>query len=139
MAILRALLHVSLPLVYQAAMVTVDYSEGGKRFRQLMFVVIEDMIKLKVGMWMSKSTIAFRAPAAEFKAALPIGLKVQQSVQINMDWLAAEMNGAAARTNTVAGTFQRSEVLDAQMVKNRMDTNAAINHQIQKILTKVEG
>jgi hypothetical protein len=89
-------------------------------------------------MWKNRSTIVFRAPAAQFDTALPICMKVQQSVQVNMDWLAKEMEASAGRTNTVAGTFKRTRELDADMVRNRMETNDAINRQIQKILTKVE-
>ncbi|NLH98697.1 MAG: hypothetical protein GX446_04290 [Chthonomonadales bacterium] len=135
---LRALLGVTLPMVYQANLVAVEYTEGGKRYRQLMFAAIEDSIRLGVGLWKSRSTIVFRAPVGQFGDAVATLQQVHNSIQINMEWLAAEMRAAEERTGTVAGTFKRIREIDADIVKNRQQTNEAINKQIQRVLTKVD-
>ena len=59
-------------------------------------------------------------------------------MQIDINWLVSEMKAAAARTGQVAGVFDDTRKLDADIVRNRMMTNDAIQTQIQKILTKVE-
>ncbi len=135
---LRALLKVPLPLVYKAFLVAVEYDEDGVHYRQLMFAAIEDSIKLGVGLWKSRSACVFRAPAASFDATLPIFTKIHQSIEVNMQWLEAEMKAAEERTGVVSGTFKRIREADAEITKNRRDTNEAIMKQIQKVLTKVE-
>ncbi|MDH7570413.1 MAG: hypothetical protein QHJ73_12605 [Armatimonadota bacterium] len=133
---LRAMLKIPVPLDYKAHLVLVEYTEGGTRFRQLMFVVIEDYGKVGVDLWKSRSTVVFRAPAAEFDAALPTFTKVQQSVQIDTGWLVKEMKAAAERTGQVAGVFDDLRKLDADIVRNRTETNEAIQKQMQELLTQ---
>jgi hypothetical protein len=135
---LRAMLHIPLPLDYKAFIVGVDYTEGDTRFRQIMFAVTEDHVKVGIALWKSRSTMIFRAPADQFDKALPILTKVQGSVQINNEWLAAEMQAAEERTGQVAGTFKRIREIDSDIVRNRQETNAAIQKQMQRILTKVD-
>jgi hypothetical protein len=135
---LRAMLQIPLPLVYKAFIVGIEYTEGNVRYRQIMFAVIEDSVKLGLGTWKSRSTMLFRAPADQFDKALPILTKVQGSVQINNEWLAGEMKGAEERTGQVKGVFDRIRKLDDDIVSNRAATNAAIQKQMQRILTKVD-
>jgi len=135
---LRALLGVTLPLVYRADLVAVEYTEGATKYRQLMFAATEDSIKLGVGLWKSRSTIVFRAPVAKFAAAVSTLQKVQNSIKVNHEWLAAEIKAAEERTGVVAGTYKRIRELDADIVRNRQATNEAINRQMQKLLTKVD-
>ncbi len=135
---LRALMGVTLPLVYQASLVAVEYTEGGVRYRQVMFAAVEDSIKLGIGLWKSKSTIVFRAPVAQFAKAVPILQKVQNSIEINMKWLQAEVRAAEERTGTVAGTFKHGRDTDASILRERQKTNAGINRQIQRLLIKVD-
>jgi hypothetical protein len=135
---LRALLGVTLPLVYRANLVAVEYTEGGTKYRQLMFAATEDSVKLGVGLWKSRSTIIFRAPAAQFASGIATLQKVQDSIKVNTEWLAAEMKAAEERMGTVAGTFNRIRELDADILKNRQATNDAINRQMQKLLIEVK-
>lgn len=134
---LRALLKITLPMTYRAGIVAVDYTEGAVRYRQVMFCITEDMSRMGLGMWKSRSTMLFRAPVARFGKMLPIFQKVQASVEVSPRWLLGEMKAATERTGEVAGTFAHSRELDAQITRSRRDTGEKVNRNMQSLLTEV--
>lgn len=135
---LRAALNITLPIVYSSSLVAVDYTEGGTRYRQLMFVIIEDMAKLGLGLWKSRSTIVFRAPIAAFGRWLPTLQTVNQSVSVNPKWLIAQMKAADERTGSVAETMWHSRVMNKAILDSRQEATRSVNEKMQRLLIRVK-
>ena len=55
-----------LQIRYDAAHVTMEYDEGGVRYRERIVVVTEDRGQAAAGQWCNRLTVVARAPAAEF-------------------------------------------------------------------------
>jgi hypothetical protein len=82
---------------YDAAVLSATYEEGGVRYKERMFAVVEDWGQLGAGMWGNKETLCFRAPAAEFEQWARVIALIQNSVKLNPQWIAGELRGQIER------------------------------------------
>lgn len=121
---------------WDAAAITVQYEEGGIAFVERLVAVVEDWGQLGAGMWKSKETYLFRAPAAQFNAWLPIVQRIQGSVQLDRAWLVKELEAAAARGEQVAGTMRDVNRIADEIAAHRRATNETINQQMYETLTQ---
>lgn len=78
-------------LQYDAACVTVSYQEGGVRYREKLYVLLEAMFPLGVGSWSNKNSYYMRAPEDEFATWEPILTHMRTSSRSNYAWQANEI------------------------------------------------
>jgi hypothetical protein len=137
---------------YDGGIVTFAYVEGGVRFEEKAYAVIENMGLMAAGMWSNKDTLLLRAPAGEFEAWEPILHHVQESVQINYQWLAREIasqeilsqsflnaqQASMARDRRMLEIQRHMQELDRQIVEHRQRTNAEIQNDAHLTLMNQE-
>jgi len=137
-----AALGVPVNFSYDGAIVTFAYVEGGIRFREKAYAVIENMGPMAAGMWSNKDTIIIRALEDELEAWEPILQHIQESVKINHQWLAQEIvsqeflsrsflnaqRASQARDRRMLEIQQHLQQLDREIVEHRQRTNAEIHN-----------
>ncbi len=126
------------PYFADAALVTVSYTEGGTRYKELLFVAVEGYSFQENGLWSNPLTVAARAPEAEYDAYGPVAKAVYNSFALNPIWLQAEMKGQADRSAIVTDTLRDISRVDAEISKNRAETMSKINDQEYLTLTGQE-
>jgi len=123
---------------YDAALLTVTYTEGGVRYREVLYTGIENLGPAAAGMWSNKDTLAARAPDAEFDAWKGVGETIRGSVRIDPAWLQGELRGQAERSQTAAETQRYLQDADNEITANRQRTNAEIRNDQYLTLTGQE-
>ena len=113
---------------FDAAMLTVTYDEGGVHYKEQMAAVIE-LIEGPTGWWTNHDTLMVRAPAAEFERMRPLFSAIQESIEGNPQWVAAENRGAAQRAHNALDTQRQLQEQQHQIVENRRKANAEIRHE----------
>lgn len=93
---------------YAAAVLTATYEEGGVRYKERMFALVEDWGQLGAGMWGNKETLYFRAPAAEFDYWARLLAVIQNSARPSPQWVAGELRGQIERGQIALRTQQSS-------------------------------
>ena len=138
MAALRLPAH----FAYDGGIVTFRYVEEGISFLEKAQVVIENMGPMAGGMWSNKDTVLARSPDGEFAAWEPILHHIQESVQLNWQWLAREIvnqeflsrqflnaqQAAIARDRRMLEIQQQMQTVDRQIAEHRTRTNAEIHN-----------
>lgn len=124
--------------VADAAMITVTYSEGGVRYRELLFVALEGYELMGTGLWSNPFTIVARAPESEYEAYGRVAKVVVNSFELNPLWFQGEAAGQIHRGGVAADTLRRLAEVDAQIARNRAETMAQINRQEYLALTDQE-
>ncbi|MBI5472974.1 MAG: hypothetical protein HY961_11570 [Ignavibacteriae bacterium] len=123
---------------YDAATMTVSYTQRGIKYKERLFTVIENWGELGQGMWGNKETVVFRAPENEFDKLAPIVSMIQNSVRVNSEWLAGELRGQAQRGEIVAKTNAEIQRIDREITEHRRRTNEEINNDMFLTLTGQE-
>jgi hypothetical protein len=121
-----------------AATLTLDYDEGGVRFREMLFVAVEGYAMMGAGLWDNAFTISARSPAAEFESYGPVARTVVNSFALNPRWLQGELEGQARRADLVQSTLKDISRVDAEIAKGRSDTMASIQREQYLTLTSQE-
>lgn len=127
-----------LGVTYDAAIVTVTYSESGTRYREVLYTAVENLGAVAAGLWSNKDTLAARAPDAEFDAWKGVGETIRGSVKIDPAWLRAELKGQAQRGQAAADTQRYLQNADREITDNRRRTNAEIRNDQYLTLTGQE-
>ncbi len=122
------------PLGYDLAGLVVDYTEGGRRFREAVVSCLIDF-RAAAAMWSNQYTLDLRAPADEADQWKPVLDIIRQSVQFNPQWVAAAVRAAGQRGKTVEETMKAIQSIDQQIYENRVKTNANIQHENYLLLT----
>lgn len=123
---------------YDAAIITVTYREGGVRYKEKMFCVIENWGQAGAGMWGNKDVFLVRAPEADFDEWAPVFSIMQESVRINPSWLAAEIRGQIERGEIAARTQSEVQRIERDITNHRQKVNAEINNDMFLTLTEQE-
>jgi hypothetical protein len=124
--------------IYDAAAVTVEYTEGGIRYRERMVTLIQDFGKVGVGLWSNMETHTFRAPAAEFDRWAAVAGVMLSSLQFNPQWIQGELRGQLQRIGTIQDVQATIQRIDKEIVAHRQQTNAEINQDMFLTLTGQE-
>lgn len=127
-----------LTFTYDAATLTVTYLENGRRYREKITGVVENWGQLGAGMWGNKETFFLRTPDDEFDKWQPVFAEIQNSVKINLKWLAGELWGQAKRGEIMIRSQQEAQRIGRQIVANRQKTNAEINNDMFLTFTEQE-
>jgi hypothetical protein len=123
---------------YEAGYVTLEYDEGGTRFRETLVVVIEDRGPAVAGQWCNRLTIALRAPAAEHERWAPLADVILTSTEIEPRWVAGELRGQMTRGQIAIDTQRQVQEIERAMVEHRRQTNAEIHNDVFLTLTEQE-
>jgi len=137
---------------YDGGVVTFTYVEGGVRYREDERVVIEDLGMMAGGMWSNKDTVIVRAPEEEYKSWEPVLRHIQESVELNHQWLAQEIvnqeflsrsflnaqQASMARDRRMLEVQQHLQEMDRQIVEHRQRTNAEIHNDAYLTLMSLE-
>ena len=124
--------------IYSAAVFDYTYNESGIRFRERAFCVIQDMGPYTAGMWKNRNTVVVRAPESTFGSWEALFLEIGESVVLNADWIAGELQGQKQRGNTMIRTVQDIARIGEEIQKGHAETTAKINHQAYLHLTNQE-
>ncbi len=125
-------------LSYDAALLTVLYSEGGIRYKETFFTAIEDYGHLMPGGWKNKSTFFARTPAEESKQWEPVAGIILSSVRLNPQWIAGEIQGQIKRGEIAAGVIRDVNRISREIAEHQQKTNAEINNDAFLTLTEQE-
>ena len=120
---------------YKAAMVELQYQEGGVNYQERMLVVIEDRGLLVAGQWSNLLTLAVRAPAGQLDAWEPVFRTISDSFVFEQEWLHKEIRGQITNAGVVADVQAEVQRIDAEITAHRQKTNAMINEQMYMNLT----
>lgn len=127
-----------LTMSYDAALLTVTYSEGGIRYKEKMIAVIENWGQLGAGLWGNKETFYLRAPVAQFEKWQRTFSIIQGSVNINPQWLRGEISGQMQRNKVMLQVMRDSRQIERSIVEHRQKTNAEIHNDMFLTLTDQE-
>ncbi len=125
------------PLRFDASGLVLDYTEGGRRYREALVSCLVDA-RAAAAMWSNLYTLDMRAPADEAQDWKPILDIIRQSVQFSPDWVAAVVRAAGQRGKTVEETMKAIQSIDQQIYASRTRTNAKIQHENYLMLTGQE-
>ena len=123
---------------YDAALITVIYTENGVRYKEKLVGVVEDFGQLGAGLWGNKETGLIRAPVDEFERWEPIFSVMRRSVIVNPEWVRGELRGQLQRSQILINTQQEIQRIDREIVEHRQKTNDEINNDMFLTLTDQE-
>jgi len=123
---------------YDAATMSLTYQESGSRYKEKMVTVIENWGQLGAGMWGNKETFLLRTPLNEFDQWQPIFSIIQNSVQLNTQWIVGELKGQIQRGQIFIETQQEIQRIGREIVAHRQKTNAEIHNDMFLTLTDQE-
>lgn len=123
---------------FDAAVVTVEYDEGGTAYREVLVSLIQDYGQLGAGMWENKETGFFRAPVAEFDKWAAVANVMTNSIDVNRQWLAGELRGQITRAGIAIDTQQELQRIEQEIVTHKQRTNAEIHNDMFLTLTGQE-
>jgi hypothetical protein len=124
--------RMGVPLNFQfdAALLVVEYQEGGAAWEEALYTAVQDWGSLGAGLWSNKDTFSMRAPAGGLEKAGRVVSVMLNSVALNPQWVAGEIQGQITRSEIALRTQQEIARLDREIVEHRRRTNAEINNQM---------
>jgi hypothetical protein len=121
-----------------AALVTFNYQDSGRAYREQIMGVTYTLGDLGAGLWGSKATVAARAPEEAKNKYDQQFLFTYTSVRINPEWLGRLMKAAAVRAGIAIDVQRYISQIDSEIVAHRQKTNADIQHENYLTLTGQE-
>ena len=125
------------PINVDAAKLVVEYSEGGRTYREESATAIVDFTGAAL-MWNNSRTYVFRAPVEEFDRWRRILAISHNSIKIDPRWLAGELKGQDERSRQVVKTMHEIQRIESEITANRRKTNEAIMEENYLMLTGQE-
>jgi len=118
---------------YSAGMITISYEEGGIRYREKLVAGI--VVMGLGGLWNNTRSLLVRAPEGEFDSLAPVFAIIQNSVKIDMQWLAGEIQGQIYRGQKSLQIQQDIQRIERETVEHRQQSNAEIHNDMYLTLT----
>lgn len=125
-------------LNYDAAIIVVEYSQGGVQWEDAFYTAIQDMGQAGVGLWSNKDSFSVRAPAGRLDAMRPTIDLMLNSVKLNPAWVQGEIQGQIQRGEIARRTQEEINRINREIVENRRRTNAEIQNQMHHNLMSTE-
>ncbi len=123
---------------YDAAMISVTYSEKGRQYEENFITAIMDMGPLAAGMWKNRFTVSVRAPKGELKSVEPLFANIGKSLKMNTDWITKEIKGQSKRAGIALKTTQEIIRIGREITEHRQKTNEIIQNDMYLTLTGQE-
>jgi hypothetical protein len=130
--------YLGIPFTYTAATITIAYTEGNTKYREIIVSATQDYGQLGAGLWKNRFSMYGRAPENEFDAWVPVLAEIIGSVVINMNWLTGELKGQVQRGEIQAEVLKQVQQLDDEILANQQKTNAEINNDMFLTLMEQE-
>jgi len=127
-----------LTMSYHAAMATIEYSENGRQYEEIIIAVIEDWGPVGAGMWGNKGCMYIRAPKGELEQWAPLLETIHTSVVIDTQWLIGELKGQQRRGAELIEVQQQIQNIDKDIAAHRQKTNVEIQNDMYLTLTEQE-
>jgi len=125
-------------LSYQAAIISLTYNENGTSYQETIVTVIENWGSLGAGMWGNKETFLIRTPLDKYDDWAPVFSIMQNSVELNLQWIVGEIQGQAQRGQIAIQTQQEMERIGNEITQHRQQTNSEIHNDMFLTLTDQE-
>ncbi|HPJ26624.1 MAG TPA: hypothetical protein PLA80_10785, partial [Synergistaceae bacterium] len=119
---------------HRAGMVTLEYPGKGEKIRESMVAVLRYLSLPGMVLWWSCSSFSAYAPAEEFNAWQPYIATSLNSFQPNLTWLVKLMALLDRNLQGIADVDTRVRQIDAEITRNRAETNAKIHRQMYPLL-----
>lgn len=116
------------PIRIESLAVTVEYTEGSRRYRESLMTTIADN-RAGALQWSNENTIMFRAPASQFESCKPVLDMIQSSRQANPRWLALVAKNAGQRAKSALETQAYINRVATEIAASRSKTQAEIRHE----------
>ena len=113
------------PMTFHAGFMVVEYTEGGARYKELLYTVLIDA-RASMAAWSNDFTTLMRAPAGEADAWKPVLDIVSNSVQFSPQWVAGETKGQGQRADTAMRVLEDMNRIDREIVAHRDRTRKEI-------------
>jgi hypothetical protein len=113
-----------------------DYMEDGVQYREVLLTGIVDMRAALT--WKNSRTLAFRAPASEFKKWRPVFDIMRGSVKFNPRWILSESKGQQQRAKIVTQVFNEIRRIDQEIVRHTTINREEIMNDNYLVLTGQE-
>jgi hypothetical protein len=122
------------PNQYDGLAMLVEYAEGGQRYREVLRTIITDS-RASAFMWSNEHTIHFRAPVNEFEAWKPALDVIFNSIELNLQWVAAVTRAMDQRGKMALDTQRYINKVANEIVENRRRTHAEIRYENYLFIT----
>lgn len=123
---------------YNATLVTVNYTDGGKVFEEKFVSAIMNLGQAGAGMWKNRYTFSFRAPKGQLQEYEPIFSAIGNSLTINPQWLSGEIKGQMERAGIYNKTMAEINRISEEINQYRQHNNAVIQNDMYLNLTGQE-
>jgi len=121
---------------YDAAGATVEYTEGGVRYREVLLTGIVDMRAALT--WKNTRTLTFRAPAAEWDRWRPVLDIMRSSLRFDPAWVLRESEGQRQRADFAVSVLREMNRVDQEIAARTRHNNAEIMNDNYLVLTGQE-
>jgi hypothetical protein len=121
---------------HDAAGATIEYTEGGVRYREVLLTGIVDMRAALT--WKNTRTLAFRAPAAEWNRWRSVMDIMRSSLRFNPTWILKESEGQQQRADFAVKVLQEMNRIDQEIAARTRHNNAEIMNDNYLVLTGQE-
>jgi len=122
----RSLMQVGVqPPNYHAGLIIVEYTENGRRFKELFYTLIVDA-RASMAVWCNDLTTSMRAPADQADGWKPVLDIVANSVQLNPQWVAGELRGQGERAEISRKLVNDIAKIDREIAAHRSRTQQSI-------------
>ncbi|MBI4906553.1 MAG: hypothetical protein HY820_23190 [Acidobacteria bacterium] len=123
---------------YDAALIVVEYQEGGAPCEEALYTAIQDWGAAGAGLWTNKDTFSVRTAAGGLDKAGRILSVILNSTRLNPQWVRGEIRGQMERNEIALRTQHEIQKLEREIVEHRRRTNAEINNQMHHNLMRTE-
>ncbi len=115
---------------HQAALVVVDHIIGGLPYREAFVVALGYLQTPGITMWSSRLNISMRAPRDEVERWQPIIATMLNSIEFNMRWVGELLKVKRNAEGVVMDVDRFCQKVDAEITRNRAETNAQIQRDM---------
>lgn len=122
------------PPSYHAGCIIVEYSENGRRYKELLYTLLVDA-RASMALWANDLTTQMRAPIEEVDRWKPVLDIVSDSVRLNHRWLEGELRGQGERSDIARKTIEDISRIDREIAAHRSRTQQRIQNDQYLTLT----
>jgi hypothetical protein len=119
-----------------AAGATVEYTEGGVRYREALLAGVVDMRAAQT--WKNTRTLAFRAPADEWDRWRAVADVIRSSVRFTPEWVLRESEGQRDRADIAIRVFDEMRRIDGEILRRTAVNRSEIMNDNFLVLTGQE-
>jgi hypothetical protein len=123
---------------YDAAVVKATYLDAGVSYDEVLVAAVEDWGQVGAGAWKNRSTLYARAPRGELADWEPVLGVILNSVGLNAQWVAGEIQGQITRGQIAQRTYSEVQRIGQEIVEHQQKTNAEIHSDVFLTLTEQE-